>query len=237
MKLDNISISGCLLATLCLFWGTMLGGCGKSSENGSVQETWIFKKNRTVKLGVFNVESGGLAVSDPGYALISDVDPNSIRRVEKCLNGKWRAELVVKTFKTGSYGESDFQSELWVMHESISDPAKLTWSLESSDVGVDTGTAGIWDAGHFHDKNTVPKDMFWTSGETKGKPTPSVPRDLWVSWCYELVKAPNFADVMTFGAVSSSGRGDGGYPLFVARDTAGNAVAAKIVFIDDSGKG
>jgi hypothetical protein len=42
---------------------------------------------------------------------------------------------------------------------------------------------------------------------------------------------------MPSGVISDSGKGDGGYDLFVGRSGNGEAVALKLVFVDDQGRG
>lgn len=238
MKRPALLVLVPVLAALGLAGCLMLRECGRHSAVDSMQtqDEYTLRKKQRIELGRFDVESGRLLASDPGYTNDPRYDNKRIATVEKCLNGEWRAELVVKTFASGEYTNLEFQAEILVVHESVADGAVLVWRLAAPDVGVDTGTAGIWDAKHFHDQTVVPKDIRWTS--PKEKPAPSDPSDLWVSWAFELAgNGPQWAGVMAYGVVSHAGKGDGGYPLYVARDANGNVVAAKIIVIGDDGHG
>ena len=77
------------------------------------------------------------------------------------------------------------------------------------EIGVDAGLAGF-----FEDK----KD--YTSEE-------------WLEFCEEIDRSNSKAWILNEGFFSSSGYGDGGYPVYAARDASGQIVALEIQFISE----
>lgn len=149
-----------------------------------------------------------LIVTDPCY----NYDTRQI--LENVMPGEWIAE--VKTSDEGTWGNR--VAELRVFNIEADLIRDYEWRRVSSiDVGVDSGQAGFFDSfmyprgdtGDFDDK-----DSFY------GKV------------CDLTLSTKNSAGVLSFGAVSSTGYGDGCYDLYtVTRD--GKIVGAKIVFIGE----
>lgn len=97
-----------------------------------------------------------------------------------------------------------------------------TWVRSDIHVGVDSGQAGFFDLKQFEDQLSegryeAPK---W---------------EAFYKRCCNLTLETKYSfGVIEFGAISSSGYGDGGYPLFLKRDEQGKVIAARIVFISQS---
>lgn len=87
---------------------------------------------------------------------------------------------------------------------------------EYGEVGVDAGVAGIFQN----------KPDFGDEGELS-----------WSYFCDSEIDLTNAYWVTTWGFCTSSGYGDGGYPLYAYRDGSGNIVALEIVYIDDEADG
>jgi hypothetical protein len=75
--------------------------------------------------------------------------------------------------------------------------------------------------------------MKWTYEGSK----PADPSNLWYSYCCETTSSGRQAGTIPFGAVSTSGKGDGGYEFWVAHDSAGKVIGVWVVFVDDDGHG
>ena len=155
---------------------------------------------------MFEIKSGKMRVTDPCY----DKDTWCAGVLENVKNGTWVAEI--KTSNEGSWGNR--VSELIVRHESHlgAEP----YERQSIDVGVDSGQAGFFDEAEYH------KD---------GKGEYGDPNTFYGKVC-EITLGPDSGGVVPFGAVSSSGYGDGSYVCYTLTKD-GEIVAAKIVFIGD----
>lgn len=155
-------------------------------------------------LGLFKIVSGALRISDPCYQ--KDVQPG-IAGTIKAANGTWLAT---------SYGR-DYGNPVCELEASlgVTDSGKifvggekLPYKKGRFAVGVDSGQAGIFDLSHFQDENLITPET-QRPGSTH-RPGSTVP----------------------FGVVSNSGWGDGLYTAYAKRNSKGEAVAVKIVFID-----
>jgi hypothetical protein len=157
-------------------------------------------------IGEFNVKNS-LIVTDPCYKY----DDNQILRNVK--SGEWVAS--VKVTDEGSWGNRI--AELRVCHngESFSD---YEFDREYNfEVSVDSGQAGFFDC------------LYYPMGESTGE---YGELDTFYGKVCEMTISPKSAGVLSFGAVSSSGYGDGGYNLYTVKRN-GVVLAAKIVFIPD----
>jgi hypothetical protein len=97
------------------------------------------------------------------------------------------------------------------------------------EVGVDSGQAGIFDVDHYKDDsvfgNKKPKFERSTLDESGNK---------WYAFCCDATLYTKYtAGVIPYGAVSSSGFGDGGYPCIYWTDESGEIVKVAIGFIFD----
>lgn len=168
----------------------------------------------------FEVISGVMVCSDPCYSI-----PTFCQGVIKNVkNGTWKAE--VETSDEGDWGKRI--SRLRVEHIN----AKRTYITEQVDMdgGVDSGQFGFFDK-DFYRNDEAAKDLkqydfgrIVQDGEEGEK---------WYRACCELTLAKESWGVMPNGAVSSSGFGDGYYPVFGEKDENGEWVAFEVVFIGD----
>lgn len=116
-------------------------------------------------------------------------------------------------------------SVIGIAHESVAfdDLGKFDWQhITELDVGVDSGQAGFFDLAAYTEAYSKPEK-----------------RDEFYSQVCGLTLSEEHWGVTPFGAVSSSGYGDGGYNCYVVRRATPNSdvaeiVAACIVFIDAS---
>lgn len=174
-------------------------------------------------IGTFLADSGELIVADPGYTLDDVKEGGSLAgRVKRAKKGLWTLSIIYEP----PTGDDRRCAELLVKHESITTAKGLVKTRQKGLIGVDSGQAGVFDAVRFRDPNVVPKDQAW-----KDKPMDA--DDLWYSLCCERTVEPACAGVIPYGGVSSSGDGDGSYGWDVYRNKAGEAVAVRIVFMDE----
>lgn len=153
----------------------------------------------------FEITCGSIRVTDPCY------NPGTWCAGEfPAKNGKWFAEI--KEDNVSGWGRRI--SEIIIKHQDHVDADPDT--VLGIDVGVDSGQAGFFDA----------KQYEVNHGGDYGDP-----RTFYGQVC-DLTCGPERFGVIPFGAVSSSGFGDGSYRCFVENHD-GVAVAAKIIFIGD----
>lgn len=169
------------------------------------------------KLGVFNIESGEVIISDPCY----DLDTWCMAKVENVKNGEWTAYILQSD--EGDWGIRN--SVLTAFHQDYSKTKGKYWSRVPASIGVDSGQAGIFDAANFKNDDIVTSTpKFSYSVEEDG--------DLWYAMCCdETLYTELNAGVITNGAVSSSGYGDGSYDAFTVKDKDGKIIGIKIEFL------
>lgn len=184
-------------------------------------------------LGKFEIVSGKVRVSDPCY----DLKTWCAATIENVKNGTW---LALAEMEHGRI------SILEARHESCGTEDFM--ELVGNEAGVDSGQAGIFDLQHFKDDSVVPKDL-----ELEPYGNNDEAGDRWYDLCcsktvgedtpyhYEGDKvvfdkvertAKDKAGVIPFGCVSSSGYGDGGYPISVAHEK-GEVVGIRITYIGE----
>ncbi|MEB2314465.1 MAG: hypothetical protein OZ921_21830 [Sorangiineae bacterium] len=148
-------------------------------------------------LGDFIVESGLVRVGDPCNGLY---DPALEGRFE-AVNGTWRAVAYLGTLAGLAH-----RCRLLLVHHEAHEvcPSDPRWHRRGV-IAVDSGMAGVFDAYHFGD------DALVDASEARGGDGP------WCSRCARLcLDETAQAGPMPFGAVASSGLGDGIYPVWVA---------------------
>lgn len=178
---------------------------------------------------VFNVTSGKMVCSDPCYTL----DPPTWCQgvIENVKNGKWEAGIA--TSDEGSWGER--VSHLWVynLEAAIKDPTivrriemyggtKLPFSG-----GVDSGQFGFFDFAHYRNDESA-KDL---AKHNFGDGFDQESGDQWYRACCELTLGDDSFGVLPFGAVSSTGYGDGSYEVRGIKDDEGLYVAFCVEYI------
>jgi hypothetical protein len=126
--------------------------------------------------------------------------------------------------------ETDRCAELLVIHEDYYQ--KHLDYVEHSSCGVDSGQLGIFDAASYRNDDyaagiTAPKVDYFLPGE-------SLEGDAWYEKMCKFTLDNLGYGSYDSGIVSSSGWGDGMYPLDVARNDQGQIVAMQVIFIDTS---
>jgi len=164
----------------------------------------MLRVNNSEYLGLFNVSSGKLRVSDPSY------DKNSWNScvIEDVKNGSW--EVFMRLDITASR-----VAELIVFHKDT--PSKFIrndkWDELDVEIDVDSEQCGIFD------------ELKYPDGKEETNQTESL-----FNKCSQITEA-DFGGVLDFGAVTSSGIGSGSYPCYTMEDREG-VTAIKVVFIE-----
>jgi len=167
-------------------------------------------------IGTFIIESGVARISDPCYE--DDRCSGVLKNVKK---GTWNASVLY----IDSCGKR--VSELIVSHNDFIERNK--YKYEKFYVGVDSGQAGVFDNNYYRDDSSVShmtdKDRMYNEQICKDEP--------WYSWCCDRTCSEFSAGVIPFGAVSSSGYGDGVYSCCTHKNDDNEIDSIKIVFIGD----
>jgi len=182
-------------------------------------------KNNLKTLGEFEMSSACMRVSDPCY----DKDVWCTGLLDNCVTGTWEGAvltvdegfgervsvLVARHKETGP----DFSS----VHNLLKGRRGSGWVEQKFQIGVDSGQAGLFDDAHYQDETVF-----------EGLPAPEKSfGSLWYSHCCEITLSEPKAGVLPFGAVSSSGYGDGCYVCYTHDGKSGEVDFACIVFIFD----
>ena len=169
-------------------------------------------------VGNFKIESGKVIVTDPCY----EIDEQNI--LENVKNGNWN--IFLNVVNANSWGKR--VKEIIVQHDSCN--TAKNWENAKINVGVDSGQAGIYDVHFYRDDSVVDnmtdKDRMYTEEKI-------CENEPWYSWNCDRTLSKEFGGSIPFGAVSSSGFGDGCYDCFYQQNEKGEIDAIKIVFIND----
>lgn len=169
----------------------------------------------------FEIVSGTILVSDPCY----EKDGFLQLKLENVRKGFW----TMSTDRTdeGSWGKR--VAELICLANNSNGDC---WECAGA-IGVDSGQAGIFDEKHYRDDAAVvgqtllheDSPIIWVNKDG----------DDWYNLCCDktLHKEYEGGGVIPFGAVSSSGFGDGQYDVFVRKNAKGEITGVKIVFLTD----
>lgn len=158
-------------------------------------------------IGKFILNGKVLVIADPCHSfgfpengLEADLPLGMINKLEKCKAGTWQAFCDVEN--------GDFELRCWslcALHEDI--PKKIGW-VRFGSVCVDSGQVGIFDA-----------DLFGSESAVMDKPK-VIQDSFFGACCYLTFDEDNnenrYGGCFEFGAVSSSGYGDGIYPIYCA---------------------
>lgn len=160
----------------------------------------------------FTITSGKVRVTDPCY----DMDTWCAGDIENVRNGKWLAFIHNSDEKSWGIRVADLQ----VVEENFYNKGiQPNWVKINIHVGVDSGQAGVFDYGLFSNME----------GECHKDDTE---RGKFYDNVCELTGGRRQFGVIDFGAVSSTGFGDGGYDCYIAKD-GDEVVAIKIIYIGD----
>lgn len=158
-------------------------------------------------------------VSDPCY----DDDVWCKTRLTDVLPGKYSVDVTISD--EGDWG--DRCSEIIAIHEDYVGK-ELNWEYHS-EIGVDSGQAGIFCESSYRNDSieieTPNIDFTLPFIDNSG--------DNWYMKMCKFTLAQDRWGTYETGVVSSSGYGDGGYPLDVARDKSGHIIGMKITFIGE----
>lgn len=160
----------------------------------------------------FEITSGRMVAIDPCYSDAESLAAN----LTNVRNGTWVATPHLSD--EGSWGTR--VKLVVVRHVDIIDIRYDEWETFERDCGVDSGQFGFWDGAQWDDKGRG-------QGEY-GDP------DGFYGQCCNTTQEEREGGITTIvpGFVSSSGFGDGGYPVEVVKRD-GEIVAARVTFIGD----
>lgn len=198
-------------------------------------------------IGDFKIESGSAYLTDPCYK----VGTWCMAKLENVKNGKWRA--YVQIHNEGAWGNR--VSCLMLTHESVPELSRGDQNAIISsrvkidaEVGVDSGQAGMFDAEHYRKNSSIPEDfnanaprIFKSEAKEVDVDDPDHPSRFYAACCDRTLGPSGKGGISSdffgggtipFGAVSSSGYGDGGYDAYTCSKD-GEIVAVEIVFISD----
>jgi hypothetical protein len=162
-----------------------------------------------IKLGTFNVSSGEVVISDPCYEL-----DTWCQAVKKAANGKWQAEVEIADGKVATL--------LFAFH---SKEKASKYEYMKDELGVDSGQLRIFDKDFYRNDKIIIKDDFGT-----GKII--LENEKFYSACCSHTLSNKLAGVLSSGAVSASGYGDGGYSGYVGFNKGGELVCLEVAFIE-----
>jgi len=103
----------------------------------------------------------------------------------------------------------------------------FNWERSDIDVGVDSGQAGFFDVAKYA-LSVADKD----DSRSRRDSQDSTFEAFYDSVCNLTLEDKSFG-VVEFGAVSSSGYGDGGYTCYFRRNSLGEVIEAMITFLED----
>lgn len=121
-------------------------------------------------------------------------------------------------------------SGITLIHDSFDDDDSIEWQYHS-EIGVDSGQAGIFCETSYRNDEvassiTTPPNVDF-SYEENGE------GEAWYAKMCKFTLSDDSYGAYDTGLVSSSGIGDGGYPLYVAYDDDNNIIAMKIDYLLD----
>ena len=178
---------------------------------------------------IFNVTSGKMVCSDPCYEL----DTWCLGVIDNVKNGKWEAGI--ETSNEGSWGQRI--SYLWVYNvEAVINNPSIRNQIEAFgghtlpfSFGVDSGQFGFFDfANYRNDESAKDLKKYDFGGDFN---SPKENGEEWYRACCELTLGTENWGVIPFGAVSSSGYGDGSYEVRGIKDANGEYVAFCVEYI------
>lgn len=169
---------------------------------------------KVIPLGTFSVVSGTLVVSDPCYT----PDVWCRGELKNVRVGEWNASMVETD--QGNWGIR--VGVLSIRHQDIHSRKGLIRHEAPFEVGVDSGQAGFFDERFYRDDSVITQQppQSWSDGESK-----------WYDYCCSLTLSPTQGGVLPYGAVTSSGYGDGVYSCYYYTNEAGEIVMAEIKFL------
>lgn len=157
-----------------------------------------------IELGKFTIVSGQIIVGDPCY--------NEPEICVPAINGDWLA-----------YIEKNERIEKLIVQHVLFDSIEVV-NIDENAIGVDSGQAGVFDMSYYND-DTLVHNVSWLSEES-----PLVADQPWYSLVCDRTLAKPHAGIIPFGVVSSSGWGDGDYPVTLYK-VDDKVIKVEIVFV------
>jgi len=181
------------------------------------------------KLGTFKVETGKVYVSDPCYEKSQGKTTNrSLGIALPAVNGIWRSSATIH--KT--------EGRVSVLTAKSQESRMGGVWTEVFEAGVDSGQMSIFDEKFYRVKSEgqgklSPTWKYMATGKHENEKDGG---GVFYGACCTLTcgednGATSQAGVLEHGAVSSTGWGDGSYPVFVKKNKAGKVVAVKVKFM------
>jgi hypothetical protein len=160
----------------------------------------------------FEVTSGALMASDPCYT--SDVW--CAGKIDNVKNGKWLSHVEISDEKI--WGKRVASLQAWLFNSSPSNWTRVGGPNSGGpNFGVDSGQFGFFDYNYFINHESE-----------REYDSPGFYKD-----CCDLTLSTDQFGAIDQGVVSSSGFGDGSYPVYIAKNANGEVIGVKVVFISD----
>jgi hypothetical protein len=161
-------------------------------------------------------------VTDPCYSV-----PTWCQlKFKDVLPGEWIVTMIYDEL-----GGTNRNAELHLIHKDYQNSKDLAYDW-FGDFGVDSGQAGVFDAASY--RNDAAAANFKTPRIDFVIPGDKTDGDAWYEKICRFTLAEDGWGAYDAGAVSSSGWGDGEYPVYGAENKDGKTVALNLVFIDQS---
>ncbi len=174
-------------------------------------------------LGTFELTGTELRVSDPCYdkdtwcaGVIHDMAPGIYEAYKAMVDDEfWGRRVAILAVRHAELGpEIKAANECHVDEDNGVVIWGHGWAREAITVGVDSGQCGLYDEAHFRDEDAIPELKNQSFDDSK-----------WDSLCCDLTLREMQGGVLPYGAVTSSGCGDGSYDAFVYRDNGRGTMA------------
>ena len=175
-------------------------------------------------IGEFKSPTGHLVISDPCYRL----DTWCSGKIENAVPGTWLAHITSGDVRYWGARVLNIivQYKDYPDLEGLLEPNDPRWIVLDFDIGVDSGQAGIFDKKHYKDDEVVKPTTHYYCRDRICEDDP------WYSLCCDRTLNRLGAGTIPYGAVASSGYGDGSYVASCIKDAIGSVIAVKIDFIN-----
>ena len=167
-----------------------------------------------MNIGSFEQITSSMIISDPSYTYDPKDDVSFSYVIDRVKEGKYNVYVTLR---------DNHVESLMAVHSILSVYGD-EWK-ETGSIGVDTRQAGIYDLSTYRDDNSV-KEYPRTDYEVDN------PGDEWYNVNSIITTKNSSSGVLLNGTVSSSGYGDGEYPVYTLGYN-NNVIGVKIVFIDE----
>lgn len=180
------------------------------------------KKFTFESIGSFELTQPNMRVSDPCF----NKDVWCSRVLPNCQPGTWEAAIahIDSNFwghRVGALVVRHTDGPAFKRFESVRfDRVPKGIEIFPDDAGVDSGQCGFFDDAFFRDDK-----------DCEGIETTVDYGSPWYNVCCDITLSEEMGGIIPHGAVSSSGAGDGGYPIYyIEKD--GQVAAAMLQFLD-----